>query len=107
MRPLQSIASSSALVVALAMSYSRRKLASDLRALAAWPVRSRTDLEGWYAQAKIVTDTLMKDASVTMGMSDFIWHYLADADIRLKDPLYAEEQNARLAEFIAELEGRG
>ena len=89
------------------MSYSRQELADDLRELAAWPVRSRAHLDGWYARAKAVTDKLMKDASVTMGMSDFIWHYLADADIRLKDPRYAQDQGASLAEFIAELERRG
>jgi hypothetical protein len=89
------------------MSYSRKELASDLRGLAAWPVRSRADLDGWYAQAKVVTDKLMTGPRVLEGMSHFVWHYLVDADIRLKDPRYAEDQNARLAEVIAELEGEG
>jgi hypothetical protein len=89
------------------MSYSRKELASDLRALAGLVVRSRDDLDGWYAQARVVNDKLMADASVTMGMSDFVWHYLLDADIRLKDPRYARDQNERLSEVIAELEGSG
>lgn len=86
------------------MSYSRKDLASDLRSLAGRVVRNRDDLKEWYAQAKNVQDKLMGDASVTMGMADFVWHYLSDADIRLKDPCYEQDQNARMAEVIAELE---
>lgn len=87
------------------MSYSHKELANDLRRLAVRVVRNPDDLKDWYAEAQVVQGKLMGDASVTMGMSDFVWHYLSDADIRLKDSRYAQDQNARLAEVIAELEG--
>lgn len=86
------------------MIYLRNELASDLRELSAHAVGSHDDLKGWYAHAQAVQAKLMQDASVSMGMSDFIWHYLSDADIRFKDRGYAQEQEARLFEVIAELE---
>jgi hypothetical protein len=89
--------------MAVVMTYTRSDLARDLQALGERAVRTEDELDGWYSQAKEVYDKLMADASVTLGMSDFVWHYLSDADVRFKDPRYAKLQNERLAEVIAEL----
>jgi len=32
---------------------------------------------------------------------EIVWHYLSDADIRLKEVLYAQAQRESLAEWIA------
>ncbi|XXF79110.1 hypothetical protein P2318_04990 [Myxococcaceae bacterium GXIMD 01537] len=85
-------------------SYTRDELAKDLRLLLLWEVRSREDLKRWYAKSFEVQNRLTHTPPDRLNVPEFIWHYLADADTRFKDPAYAQMQNARLAELLDELE---
>jgi len=82
-----------------------RELAERLRSLVATPVSDRAELHDWYAAAKRLEDWMSAHASELSGaVPHFVWHYLADADIRLKDPLYAVDQTRQLMDIVHALE---
>jgi len=87
------------------MTYSRQQLAADLRELASNEPKNRAGLDRWYEDARRVQDRIASAPDVTTGVPDFIWHYLSDADVRLKDPRYAQVQQEMLTELLAMLEG--
>lgn len=81
------------------------ELAERLRALAATPVSDRAELDAWYAAARRLQDWMSANAQdISSAVPHFVWHYLADADIRLKDSLYAVDQTRQLMEIVQALE---
>lgn len=71
-----------------------------LRALADRPVASKADLDGWYAAAQ----QLQVGLPPGLNLPEIFWHYLSDADIRLRDHQYARMQDAQVRQLIADLE---
>ena len=70
-----------------------RRLAEALASLVAFVPQTSDDLARWYDQAQ----SILEDHELLRGAPHFLWHYLADADIRMKDEVYAEMQNRRIA----------
>jgi hypothetical protein len=56
---------------------------------------------GWYQRAEFIKDVL-RSVSYEIGVSHVIWHYLDDADIRIRDPRYAEAQVLAVRQSIDE-----
>ena len=91
------------------MGYPRTELAADLRRLAARNLASKDDLKKWYAEAKKITDRL---GMMTFDVDGpdlgqhyaFVFQYIADAEIRFRDPKLAALQNSKLAEVLTALE---
>jgi hypothetical protein len=82
--------------------YSRRELAADLEALLALPVRSQADLDAWYTRAYEVNARL-RASDGTWSVSEEVWHFLFDADTRLKCPEYGETQVRTVRDIIEDL----
>lgn len=70
-------------------------------------VESKADLPDWYAQsaevAKFITIPAISGV-IPEGSWNRLWHYLHDADIRLKDSEYAETQDLMLLDIIRGIE---
>jgi hypothetical protein len=91
------------------MGYPRQELAADLRRLSERRLATKDDLKQWYGEAKKITDrlgmmTFDVDAPDLGAHYAFIFRYIADAEIRLRDKKHADLQNAKLREVIAALE---
>lgn len=72
-------------------------LRDELRALEAMPIASKADRDEWYDQAAKVNAKLSTIyASISESLPHELDHYLSDADIRAKEPLYAEDQKRQL-----------
>ncbi|HUD42802.1 MAG TPA: hypothetical protein VMR06_12500 [Dokdonella sp.] len=78
-------------------------MASDLRALRQWPLREASDLDGWHREIQAVVERWGRDLP-HMPIVPEIWHYLHDADIRLRDRAYCVAQEARLDTIITDME---
>src|SRR5262245_10772849 len=82
-------------------------LAQLLRSIAARPVASKGDLAAWYEEARLIQEALKTPGiggAVPRESWSTLWHYLSDADIRLRDPEYARIQNGFLSELVTKLE---
>lgn len=62
---------------------------------------AKEDLAHWYALSDEAKKILMNQS---IDIPHLIWHYLDDADIRLKDSTYASMQNAQIFDLIKKLE---
>ena len=72
-----------------------KRLALALTELVKFVPTNQDQLSNWYDKAHVLGESgLMIDAP------HFVWHYLSDADIRMKEPEYAEMQNRRINELI-------
>lgn len=72
-------------------------LRDELRALDAMPIASKADRDKWYDRAAEVEAKLGSVyASISESLPHELWHYLSDADIRAKEPSYAENQKRDL-----------
>ena len=75
-----------------------RALCDDLRALEALPIHSKEDRARWYAEASKIQAKLRGEyAAIYDSLPHELEHYLVDADIRAKEPVYAENQKRQLA----------
>lgn len=72
------------------------RLAEELSALVAFVPKSKDELKQWYDQAQ-----RLQDGQLLTNAPHFVWHYLSDADIRMKDEKYAETQNQRINTVLA------
>ena len=84
-----------------------KSIAEKLRKLSQMALVTRDDL----ASVNMCADQLLAELrameqSVYDSLPHFIEHYLADADIRLKDSRYCEEQQKQIVEIIKKLETR-
>lgn len=61
-------------------------------------------LRDWYVGARQVQDALISVGGLGPFVPELVWHYLADADIRAKDPEYREQQEAFIRAFVVLLE---
>lgn len=63
-----------------------------LGALSNLHVQSKGELEEWYSQAQELWEKIKSNSDISNVMPHVVWHYLSDADIRLKDKRYADLQ---------------
>jgi hypothetical protein len=76
-------------------------LITSLRALAALPVTNRKQLAAWRAEANKLEESITPDQADTVPA--FVWHYLADADIRLRNPEFRADQERKLEQALRDL----
>lgn len=79
-------------------------LARALRDLVGRATSDRAELDEWYAAARRLQEWIRADPDLSDAVPHFVWHYLADADIRRKDPAYDLEQAQCLMEIVDSLE---
>ncbi len=78
-----------------------RALSADLRALEALPIQSKGDRANWYSEASKIQSKLRGEyAAIYDSLPHELEHYLVDADIRAKEPAYAENQKRQLAALL-------
>jgi hypothetical protein len=78
------------------------EIAERLRRLQATSPDSKPGVDSWEQQARDFSDWLSRGPEVTLPAQ--LWHYLHDADIRIKEPEYRAAQEAMITEIIRNLE---
>jgi hypothetical protein len=76
-------------------------LVTALQSLAARPLTNRKDLAAWRLEANRLEESFTPEQAETVP--DFVWHYLADADIRLRNSGFRADQERRLQQLFREL----
>ena len=81
-----------------------KQLADELRYLSELVPSTKEELAEWNKLARdIEANLLLGPTGVSEYIPEFLWHYLADADIRMKDKQYADLQNRGIRELIQQL----
>ena len=71
------------------------------------PLLTKNDLSAWNTRAsELLGDLRTVNRSVYDALPHFIEHYLADADIRLKDVQYGYQQQEQIEACIEELKSK-
>ena len=76
-------------------------LITALQTLAARPVTNRKELAAWRLEADRLEESFTPEQADTVP--PFVFHYLADADIRLRNAGYRADQERRLQQTLGEL----
>lgn len=76
------------------------ELAETLEELRLVTLASREDVNQWFARARDLEVKLTMQGGLSPEVPSFLWHYLADADIRAKDPKYAALQDRQVRLLI-------
>ena len=79
-------------------------LISALEALAARPLTNRKEFAAWRLEANRLEESFTPEQADSVP--DFVWHYLADADIRLRNSGFRADQERRLQQVFRELGSR-
>jgi hypothetical protein len=72
------------------------ELADELERLRAFQIASPDDMDRWYTMARKLEDRLTIKGGLSPAIPEFVWQYLADADIRFKDETYRKYQDDRV-----------
>lgn len=82
-------------------------LARDLQAvgraldeLMNFSIENKRDLDLWYGEANEVRRKIISNPELSDAIPHIVWHYLSDADTRLKDAEYAKVQNDSMIKII-------
>ncbi|MCR6497138.1 hypothetical protein LJB71_13490 [Thermomonas sp. S9] len=73
-----------------------RLLATLLAPLATFQPANKAELKRWNSMAFRVEQELLKQGGLASDIPHFLWHYLADADVRMKSKPYRELQQAQM-----------
>lgn len=76
-------------------------LITALESLAGRRVTNRKELAAWKLHADRLEQSFTPEQAD--ALPSFVWHYLADADIRLRNAGYRAEQERRLKRVLSEL----
>jgi hypothetical protein len=76
-------------------------LINALQTLAARPLTNRKQLAAWRVEADRFEESLTPEQADSVP--HFVWHYLADADIRLRNAEFRADQERRLQQVFREL----
>ncbi len=79
------------------------EIASRLRTLQQASPTTKDGLAAWYSESRVFAQWLELQPSA-VDLPEEVWHYLHDADIRVKDPERREQQDKMLSAIIASLE---
>jgi hypothetical protein len=80
------------------------RLITALQALAAQPLTNRKQLAAWRLEADRLEKSFTPEQADTVP--HFVWHYLADADIRLRNSGFRADQERRLERVLRDLGSR-
>lgn len=80
-----------------------REIAAGLRQLRRSSPIAEQALPEWNEQSRRFAGRLTGDFSA-VDLPEEVWHYLHDADLRIKDPDYKQTQDQTMDEIIADLE---
>lgn len=84
-----------------------KTIIEELEALSLMPLLTKPDLAAWNTRAgKLLEKLHTGSQSVYDALPHFIEHYLADADIRLKDGRYRDQQQEQIKKVIGELKSK-
>ena len=82
-----------------------RQAGRMLRELAESTPEDARDVPAWYERTREFEAVLRSDGgALSDAIPHFVWHYLADADIRVRDLAYRADQQATILEIIVALE---
>jgi len=71
------------------------QLERELTLLVEFVPRTKDELHLWYEEAQCLKENFFEGPD-SLSPPHFLWHYLSDADIRMKDEVYAEMQVRRV-----------
>jgi hypothetical protein len=72
-----------------------------LHALIRGPLPEPADKEAWFLRQKPYLDAMNNaDLRIDAGLFHFVHHYVADADIRRRDPSYRKAQDAAMRRYL-------
>ena len=77
-----------------------KALAEALSELVAFVPSNKDELKQWYDRAWDLKAQHLKGGEDYLDVPHFLWHYLSDADIRMKDDKYAEMQDLRMKRML-------
>jgi hypothetical protein len=80
-----------------------REIATELRRLLLSSPTSKDALAAWYEDSRRFSDRLDADFP-GVDLPEEVWHFLHDADLRVKDPQHKQMQDQMIKEIIADLE---
>ena len=75
-----------------------------LRKLSDSPPSDGSSLEQWTRDAQEIQRHLASDPRLSAAIPHFVWRYLSDADIRLRDFEYRISQQSTMEEILVSLE---
>lgn len=78
----------------------------ELRRLAEREPSSPEALAHWYEDVKALTLGVLAERDVADRLPHVVWHYLQDADVRLRDPRDGEQQRRAFVAALDELAAR-
>jgi tetraacyldisaccharide-1-P 4'-kinase len=101
---LSSIARADAIVITRSDALNLRMmgLKDALSVLHKFVPTTDEELDEWYRQAKLIQDQHF-DGGVAYYLPIYLWHYLSDADIRMKDKEYASMDTHRIELLLEDL----
>ena len=77
----------------------KRKIFASISDLIEMEPTSKSEMMDWYDRAKKVRSLMELDKG-GLQVPHALWHYLDDADIRMKDQRYAEAQILQIKELL-------
>jgi hypothetical protein len=80
-----------------------QQVAEKLSALLILKPTDEISLRDWYRQAQVFADFVKARPEVSDLIPIRVWQFLSDADIRMKDQLFAQGQERMLRKFISGL----
>lgn len=81
---------------AINLTLKRDEVLATLRELAAARPSNPVELNALQARCASLSQRLLSHADLADQMPEIVWHFLSDADIRYKDPRYAQLQFAQM-----------
>jgi len=79
------------------------RLGSALKLLMANQPKNRMELDEWNIKARDLEQELRKEGGLASDVPHLLWHFLADADIRMKSHSYRKMQDAQMQILCAHL----
>ncbi len=65
---------------------------------------TRQHLGSWTADANSLIRQIRSSPEISNALDEVVWHFLSDADIRVKDPVYGETQRAEFERWLQQAE---
>lgn len=75
-----------------------------LRTLLTHDPRTKRHLDAWTTDANLLMRQIRTSPGISNALDEIVWHFLSDADIRVKDPVYGETQRAEFERWLKRAE---
>lgn len=80
-----------------------KELCESLSKLSTTVPKNKAEVLDWYETARKLEEEIIKPGGLAPEIPEVLWHYLADADIRLKSQEYADVQNRQIEKLLGYL----